>query len=290
MKTTILGTIFATFLMLSICFISPIQVKAAEADIKQTKNDIGNLAALLSEHEQFQEIIENENLLAIINDVIENGATQEKSEEYYNIIKDLDAFNEICTDEILSYAESIYSAVDEILTKKPSTFSNEEKGFYFKLENDNTITISEGKIENSVYVNSEKDITIPGYATVEFEATQNILELIVYLFLAGIAGAVAVAVVVGVFMLFEAIFVAIGAFFGAIAGSLLTVVIIFGVIAGASMVIGWIIYVIQELLGSDDKSKSKQKELRLQKISYKIQKMISKIFAYLNMKIQNIFS
>ena len=291
MKRTIFGVMIATFLMISVSFITPVNVKAAEANINQTKENIGNLASIISDHERFEDLIQNEDLLAIINDVIDNGASEQKAIDYYNIIKDLDAFKEICSDDVVSYAESIYRSFEKILKEKPSSFSNEESGFYLKLEEDNTFTISEEEIEGAVYINSDKDIVVPGYGTVEFEATQNILQLMVYLFLAGVAGTVGIAAIVVVFMLLEAIFAAIGAFFGGIAGSLLTVVIVWAVVSGASMFIGWILYVIQELLGSEDnKSKSKLVNKKLQRISSKIQNLIGKIFAFFNMKIQNVFS
>ena len=159
MKKTILGVILATFLVLSLSFIAPVHVKAVETNIKQTKQNIGNLAIKIANHEKYDELVEQSELVSIIEDVLENGATQQKASEYWNIIKDLDAFKEICSDDILNDAESIHNSINDFLAENNDP-DEEKNGFYISIDGKNSLSVSEDYKTNAVFYASFVHIAI----------------------------------------------------------------------------------------------------------------------------------
>lgn len=292
MKNTIFGAIIAAFLIMSVSFIVPVQVQATEGNIEETKQDLGELAIAITEHESFNDLKNNEDLMAIVEDLLESGVTEEKVLEYWNAIKDLDAFKNICSDHIINKAESIKDSIDSILSDDSDPIEQGDNGFYITIDEENKLSISEESKENSIFLSKNGAIKLPGHETIDSDIMDNVKDFLIMLFLGGLAAAVGVLIVAGVFFLLQTIVAAIATGLGSIVSVVVIVAAIFAGIAVVSAVATFIIDLIEfftDSKDSEDKSKSADTKNRTKLIS-KVRNFLNKVFALFNMKIQNVFS
>ncbi len=291
MKRTIFGVILAALLVMSISFIAPVHVQAAKVNIKELKEDIGNLAVTIVGHEKFDEIKDNSQLLQIVEEVLESGATSDKVEDYLDTIQSLDGFQELCTQDIVEKAESINSTINQILSGSSDSEGENSNGFYIKINDDNSLSISKKYSPDSIYIDSEGNIKIPGHETIPSDIMDDIKDFLILLFLAGIGIAIGVLIVAGVFFILQTIFVAIAGGLGTVVTVVVGIALVFAAIAAVSAVITFIIDVIEFLTKSED-SKSKEKAIfrkRKTVFSERFMTFLNKLLSLFKLRMQNVF-
>ncbi len=288
MEKTIFGVILAAFLLMSVSFIAPVYVQAAEINIKQTKKNIGELTTSITEHKEFEDILNNPDLAKIVESILESGATEKKVTDYWNTIKNLDSFEKICTEEITNKAEKIQNSIDKILSTKYDDEDQDEDGFYLTIDENNILSISQESKENSIFLDSDGSIELSGHETINPDIMQKIKDFLIILFLIGLGAAVGVLIIAGVFFLLQTIIAAIATGLGTLVTVIVGVAIVFAGIAGVSAAITFIIDVIEFLTKSED-TKNKTKTENVKSMKTLVRTFISKIFSLLNMKIQHVF-
>jgi len=152
MRKTIFGVILAVFLMLSVSFISPVTVKAAELDRKEILENINDLInSLLSEKNSLLTIIEDSETTAIVSQLM-NAENEETKKDLIIQYSDL--------------IESKYADELEILDSSSSAYINNlvdllsDVNIEFDDESDDAIYYKITKTPNSIKVSKTESETI----------------------------------------------------------------------------------------------------------------------------------
>jgi len=158
MKRTIFGVILAAFLVMSVSWITPINVKAAESASEQMSEKLVQLAEKLLDDNDLKALVENEGLKEILDQIREANTQDEKeyfAEQYVAFIQN---------DEGLRTAfdslKSKYSDDIDTLTKLAERIINnndfESNGKFYELDIEN----NELKVEKVDSDNVEGDAII----------------------------------------------------------------------------------------------------------------------------------
>jgi len=290
MKKTIFGAILATFLVMSVGFIAPIQVQAVETEVDRVKENIGVLATKLSSDSDFKKLLDlddedNEGLYSIVQQVLESGSTQQLANEYKNIIEGMDAFKNLKAKDYKQQIASIQNDMESILSNSETKEGKEV--YYVGVEN-NDLSISEKREYNHIEIDKQGNIQIPGYSSMDPSATQNIKDFLIMLFMACVGVAIGVAVIAGVIFLIQAILTAIAGGLGTLLTAVIGLAIVFVGIAGISMVATFIIDVIEFLTNTGDESEAISKNTtRLVKLSNKVKSFMNRLLVLFSMRFHN---
>jgi hypothetical protein len=300
MKKIIFGAVLSTFLLLSVQFIAPIQVKAAE-----TEENLGNFAQQLKADSDLQTLLADTNIQNLANNVINSETEQDlrdNAEAYIDAIQATQAFTNMFGKE--AYNNSITQLYDKMSNIAHSLDKKVVgSGDYYRIEfdEDNVLTITQQDDEevtgDAVLMDREGNIKTSEDGWLAIGNWSLSFLVIVFLAVAGVGGIfyVVFSVILGIIGIIQNIF-------QALQDNTLVAVIISVV---ASAVIAIVESILDEL-GVEDvlttyfgktvksKAKSTKRSVRLQSrlrvVNEKMQQFINSILELFNIQPKTCFA
>jgi len=287
---------------MSISWITPINVKAAESEVTRVKENIGALADELVNDNDFIELTTNfeqyEELKDIVEKVVSSGGSNALKEEYINAIQSIDAFENLKDEDnendYLGTLNSILSDIESILAAADTddTTDENDKVFYIGITDGDCMSVTTKENNNYIQIDGDGNIKLPRIGSLDPSTWENIKDFLILLFLGAVAGAGAVLVLAGVIFLIEAILTAIAGGFATLFTAVVAIAIVFAGVAGVAMVVTFIIDVIEFLTGtaeSNNRSRNSKKPIA-KLLNSRVRDFLNRIFELFNMRLQSILA
>jgi hypothetical protein len=293
MKKILFGSILAAFLMVSMGFMSPIQVKAVETSIGEVWNDTCDFVNDLVEDEDFMSLLKNEKIQSFTEDYlagdidIEQYITQFTEMPGYSVLEE--KYSSRCQDlfDLFSGWLSGYDKTDlnsEIVDEKFIRIY--EKDGEFKVKEQRSEHISDGILikftENSIFLKSnDVDFNDGGFFKKLLEFLDDLLDWLAYNF---------AFYLIVVFYILQVLVIltdyTVGSKLYLLVGVIILIMFIISVITGESLYfLARIYFFLKDVIDYlEENSKSVVKITIFERINNIIQSHISKFFNFLKQK------
>lgn len=311
MKKTIFGVILAAFLVMSVSWIAPINVKAAETDPSEIKSDIENLAELLSDNDDFLSLVQDSDLTTIIEKVYNPELREDEDtfeslvQDYKDTIENKEAYTNLCDPEVYgdeyNLIQEIYESLKGIISEN-NDFSSQCTGNLYKLGEEDELEITEEEDEEvdeeSVFINEEGNVKLPGFNWVGINWS-FIRELVKYALIGGAIGIIVGVVVMVLASLISTLLTALVTTLTTLLTNIGLIILGIGILLAVIVVVASVLYtlfspeVINTTLNAlEDESENESEDVKyksfVSSVNARFREWLKQLLVF--MKAQNLFA
>jgi len=183
MNKIVFGSIFSAFLLVSLAWLTPINVKAAESEKEELKDMLLDFVITITNDEDYKKMINDTEIKAISLEILNTENENDKD----NLMQDFDDLLKAkYLDLINRYIPTFQSLKNKIDDMNINTQNVEEKindEYYYKIDVEtdkfNIIKQKDENIEGStILISSDASIKIPGHGWISEDIFEDILDFL----------------------------------------------------------------------------------------------------------------
>jgi hypothetical protein len=184
MKKIVFGSIFSAFLILSIAWLTPIHVKAAETEKEELKDALLDFVVTISEDQDYLDLLTDDELKQIGEQYLFSEDENEK-EQYFQEFEDIIISKyQVLIDRYLPTFESLKELIENIFVDEDVLNKDKGKNSYFKLDVETDyFKITKQKDESisgsAILINGrDGSVKIPGQGWVDEDIWDTLLDFL----------------------------------------------------------------------------------------------------------------